>query len=123
MPDPVNEAPSTVAATPAPDVTPADVPSVREDYPVVPGQLATLAPRKGWAGVIAVVPVDAQRYRVALFVKATTKGGVAWMPERGTIVMDVPAGFSIQDGEAILDWIRRDHGSRGKPPPIGPVVD
>jgi hypothetical protein len=94
---------------------------VRDDYPFVPGQLAVLAPREGYHAAIAIVPVNDRELRVALFVKASTHGGVAWLPPRGTIVMDLPRAFAIEDGDAILSWLKRS--TNGKPGPVGPVID
>jgi hypothetical protein len=113
----------TISAQASPDLArqSTDVPSVRDNYPFVPGQLAVLAPREGYFAAIAVVPVDDRKLRVALFVKATTQGGVTWLPPRGTIVVDLPRAFSIEDGDAILSWLQKS--ANGKPGPVGPVVD
>jgi hypothetical protein len=99
-----------------------DVPTVRaiKDYPFEPGALTGLSPLPGYAGCIALVPRGADQLEVALFVSTTTRGGVAWLPPRGTVIMDVPVGFAVNDGAAILSWLQRSQGA-GKPGSPGSV--
>jgi hypothetical protein len=79
-------------------------PSVRSaaEYPFVPGALTGLLPRPGYAGAIALVPTSPGAYRVALCVTSKADGGAAWLPPRGAVIVDVPAGFPVADGDAIL---------------------
>jgi len=123
MADPTNDPTATdlssdADASPGPAPQQTDVPTVRaiKDYPFQPGALTGLAPLPGYAGCIALVPTSASNLDVALYVSSATRGGVAWLPPRGTVIMDVPAGFSIDDGNAILGWLKRSHGA-GKPGP------
>ena len=111
---------TTSPLTAAPRQT--DVPTVRavKDYPFVPDALTGLTPLPGYAACIALVPTGESSFRVELCVSSATRGGVAWMPPRGTVIMDVPAGFSISDGDAILEWMRRSE-SAGKPGGPGSV--
>jgi hypothetical protein len=102
--------------------SPATIPTPRpiKDYPFEPGALTGLKPLPGFAGCLALVPTGAGQYEVALFVAAASRGGIAWLPPRGAVIMDVPAGFRIDDGDAILGWLKRSD-TAGKPGPPGSV--
>ncbi len=99
-----------------------DVPTVREQYDFTPGEFAPLAPKAGYYGCIALIPVTSTTLGVALYVSHRTPHGVSWLPPDGTIIVDVPRGFSIDNGNAILDWLKRS-AQDGRPPPPGPVLD
>jgi hypothetical protein len=99
------------------------VPSVRSTagYPFEPGALTGLKPLPGFAGCLALVPTGPGQLQVALFVAAAAHGGVAWSPPRGTRIMDVPAGFDIDDGDAILRCLKQSDVD-GKPGPPGTIT-
>jgi hypothetical protein len=102
--------------------SPATTASVRpiKDYPFEPGALTGLKPLPRFAGCIALVPTGVGQYEVALFVSAAGRGGVAWLPPRGAVIMDVPAGFRVDDGDAILEYLKQSDIA-GKPGPPGSV--
>jgi hypothetical protein len=102
-----------------------DVPTVRhiKDYPFTVDQPTKLAPLPGYAGCIALVPVSTtagMSLSVVLYVDRDAPHDVTWHPPAGTMIIDVPAGFAINDGDAILAWIERSPGA-GRPGPVGSV--
>jgi len=91
-----------------------------KDYTFEPGELTGLKPLDGFAGCLALVPTGAGELEVAIFVAAAVRNGVAWLPPMGTLIMDVPPGFPIDDGAAILGVLKQS-GPDGKPGPPGSV--
>lgn len=118
----VTSAPLTGTTTLGPAPRQTDVPTVRalRDYDFVPNQPTPLSPTPGYAGCIALVPRGGSELEVALFVSNSLPGGITWAPPLGTVIMDVPAGFAINDGDAILEWLNRSIG-HGKPGSTGSV--
>jgi hypothetical protein len=112
-----------------------DIPFVRT---LKMSQWTPLAPLQGYQGCIALVgaPPTAlgDRMQVVLYVDkqqgvadpATGKlipghgSGVTWAPPDGAVVIDVPIGFAINDGDAILYWLNRTPPG-GKPGTTGSV--
>jgi hypothetical protein len=85
-----------------------DFPSVRDSYDATVGQLV---PADGYQGCIALLPTeeDSATLEVVLYVdKALAPDGITWIPAYdGAVVIDVPTGFNIGNGDAIQSWIAR----------------
>src|SRR5215470_17332005 len=102
---PTNDIANADKIGPAP--RPVDVPTIR-DYKFEPNEETGLRPRADYAGCVALIPSGPPgNYEVALYVSKAAPHGVAWVPPAGTLVLDLPGGFSINDGRAILQWLRR----------------
>jgi hypothetical protein len=120
----------------APVVTPqqTDIPFWRG--PALSVNLSPLAPIAGYQGCIALVPNDgATELLNVMYVdkwhgqtdpttgEITLGDGVTWDAPEGTIVLDVPAGFAIQSGDAVWAWVQKlvPAGDGGRPNGMGGV--
>lgn len=105
------------------DLQPTRVPTARKS-PLT----GTLEPLAGYASCVALVPTHGAQLEIALFVSRNgAHGTVTWEPPQGTRVVDLPAGFSINDVETIHQALvrvpggRRDDTGNNDPPPIPSV--